>query len=56
MGPSILDGAVTIHTSQARTIGAAPLQVGSTVGVKGEVLGGVFAAKGDQRLGPRFRL
>ena len=40
-----LDGAVTVHTSQARIIGTAPLQVGSTVGVKGEVLGGVFAAK-----------
>jgi hypothetical protein len=40
-----LDGAVTIHTSQARTVGAGTLQVGSTVGVKGEVLNGVFAAK-----------
>jgi hypothetical protein len=44
-GTITLDGAVTIHTSQARTVGAGTLQVGSTVGVKGEVLGGVYAAK-----------
>jgi hypothetical protein len=44
-GALTLDGAVTIHTSQARIVGAVPLQVGSTVGVKGEVLAGVFAAK-----------
>ena len=44
-GALTLDGAVTIHTSQARIIGAVPLQVGNTVGVKGEVLSGVFAAK-----------
>jgi hypothetical protein len=44
-GSIILDGAMTVHTSQARIIGSAPLQVGSTVGVKGELLGGVFAAR-----------
>ena len=44
-GTITLDGSVTIHTSQARTVGAGTLQVGSTVGVKGEVLGGVYAAK-----------
>ena len=44
-GSLILNGAVTIYTSQARIIGTLPLQVGNTVGVKGEVLGGVFAAK-----------
>jgi hypothetical protein len=44
-GALTLDGAVTIHTSQARVVGPGTLQVGSTVGVKGEALGGVFAAK-----------
>ncbi len=40
-----LDGAVVIHRTQAHVIGNGTLQVGATVGVKGEVLGGVFAAK-----------
>ena len=44
-GSLTLDGAVNIHTGQARTIGSGTLQVGSTVGVKGEVLNGVFAAR-----------
>ena len=44
-GTLTLDGVVTIHTGQARLVGAGSLQVGDTVGVKGEVLDGVFAAK-----------
>jgi hypothetical protein len=40
-----LDNAVTIHRTQAHTVGSGSLQVGATVGVQGEVLGGVFAAK-----------
>ena len=46
VGPATLtlDDAVTIHTGQARLAGKGNLQVGDTVGVKGEVLDGVFAA------------
>jgi hypothetical protein len=40
-----LDNAITIHRTQAHLVGSGSLQVGATVGVKGEVLGGVFAAK-----------
>lgn len=44
-GSLTLDGAVTLHTGQARIIGSGAVQVGSTVGVKGEVLNGVFSAR-----------
>jgi hypothetical protein len=40
-----LDNAITIHRTQAHLVGSGGLQVDATVGVKGEVLGGVFAAK-----------
>ena len=40
-----LDNTVTIHRTQAHLVGSGGLQVGATVGVKGEVLGGVFAAR-----------
>jgi hypothetical protein len=40
-----LDNTVTIHTGQARLVGKGSLQVGDTVGVTGEVLDGVFAAR-----------
>jgi hypothetical protein len=40
-----LDNTVAIHRTQAHVIGSGSLQVGATVGVKGEVLGGVFAGK-----------
>lgn len=44
-GTLTLDGAVTIHAGQARLVGSSALQVGATVGVKGEVLNGIFAAR-----------
>lgn len=44
-GTLTLDGAVTIHIGQARLVGPGALQVGATVGVKGEVLNGIFAAR-----------
>lgn len=53
-GSLTLDGAVNIHTSQARIIGSGTLQVGSTVGVKGEVLNGVFAARAINTSGLDF--
>jgi len=53
-GTLTLDGAVTLHTGQARLVGPGTLQVGATVGVKGEVLNGIFAARVINTLGLDF--
>ena len=40
-----LDNFVTIYISQAKVVGTGSLQIGDTVGVRGEVFNGIFAAK-----------